>query len=405
MSCSIPRRSRRLSSRRTNKKCKRLPKLGLTTQAFKEIDSQASHKLDRHARYWWRSSGHALAILLDRASYSRNSQCIQLQFFLAIASSLGPGHIPGRRLAWKSFMTDDHVPVELSWDWGAGTSTPKIRFAVEPVGVYAGTHMDRNNDIAGPLFVEQMRRLVPDTNMEWLAYFQRSLNGEEARVQAEGHPSREFYAFDLGEDGIVSKAYFFPGRKATAMGLSNLEIILDTIRKAPGASAENLDALGVFEDFARDPSTPALEMDMLAIDLVKPETSRFKIYFRIRNGTCFASVREAMTLMGRITGPKMDRGLREMKLAYHELMGHSPGRDISEDVPLPANSHRTAGMFYNAEFRFGSSIPKVKAYLPVRHYARSEAAVISALHAHQRRTKTSGKANILQYVDALSTIL
>ncbi|KAK6951539.1 hypothetical protein Daesc_006060 [Daldinia eschscholtzii] len=373
-----------------------------TTAAFRRVELEAHLELDYHARYWWKSSGYALAVLLEKAGYSSHAQYDILRFVRGITPSLGAAYIPGRQ-RWKSFMTDDHNPIELSWDWRTSGKSPKIRFSIEPVGVHAGTHLDPNNQYAASRLLESMLQLLPATNMEWLAHFRQRLSGEDVKGSVEGHQSKEFYAFDLGEEGIISKAYFFPGFKAIATRRSNLDVISDTIETAPGCSPEKLQALRIFRDYACDLSSPQLEMDMLAIDLVDPKESRFKIYFRIRD-TSFASVRDAMTLGNRIRTPDMERGLEDLRSVYHALLGRGTGED-ADDVQLPAKDHRTAGILYNVEFKYGSKSPKVKAYLPVRHYARSEEAVMSAVDAYLSRASSLTRVNMANYRSAMETIL
>lgn len=377
-------------------------------------------KLDHDAQYWWTSSGFALAILLEKAGYASDAQYRLLEFIRAIVPSLGAGPLPGRQPRWKSFMTDDHTPIELSWDWRTGGKSPKIRFSIEPVGVHAGTSVDPYNQHAAAKLRDTMRQRLPHTNAAWLAHFQHRLGSEEAAPAGvgpvEGHLSKEFYAFDLNEDGnIMSKAYFFPGFKARETQRSNFHVIKEAIETAPGCTTEKLRALRIFQDYVEDASSPSLEMDMLAIDLVDPSESRFKIYFRVRD-TSFTSVRQAMSLGGRIKTPELLQGLEDLQRLYYSLLaGAQIDRDQvpADDTQLPTKDHRTAGILYNVEFRYGSTIPKVKAYLPVRHYARSEDAIISALEAYfstkhlddDTDSSAGWRTHVASYKEAVKTIL
>lgn len=400
------------------------------TPAFLRINTEYQDRpesqLDADAQYWWSSSGLALAILLEQAGYSSEAQAAQhrlLDFIRAVVpASLGAGHLPGGRQRWKSFMTDDHTPIELSWDWRASSSggaSPKIRFSIEPVGVHAGTQADPLNQYAASRLRGTMARLLPHANMKWLAHFHRHLNGEDAVVttkgmmnMAEGHLSKEFYAFDLNPDGsVMSKAYFFPGFRARATQQSHFDVIRDAIETAPDSTPAGLEALRIFQAYVEDaPSTrPSLEMDMLAVDLVDPPAaSRFKIYFRARSSTSFAAVRDAMSLGGRIGSPELETGLESLRRLYHALLlGTTTAGD--DDVELPVRHHRTAGMLYNVEFKYGSKVPKVKAYLPVRHYAQSEDAVLSALEDHlnenNAESSSSSSSYMENYKDAIRAIL
>lgn len=311
-------------------------------------------------------------------------------------------------------MTDNHVPIELSWDWRTDGQPPKIRFSIEPVGLHAGTHLDPRNQYAAAQLQETMARFLPKTDVEWLDHFQTQLNGKEVKAMAdtvEGHMSKEFYAFDLNDNGsIMAKAYFFPGFKAMVTEKRNFDIIRDTISTAPECTPEKLRALSSFEEYVHDTSSPRLEMDMLAIDLVRPAESRFKIYFRIRD-TSFASINDTMTLGGRIRTPELDQALADLRRLYYALVmpdaGRGRGQMLEDSVQPQDKDHRTAGILYNVEFKYGSKSPKVKVYLPVRHFAQSEEAIISILDAHFRQTQCSSgwRRNMSNYREALETVL
>lgn len=373
------------------------------TSAFHKVDRDASFPLDYHATSWWRSSGFMLAVMLDKAGYSDDAQYRLLKFIRAITPILGNSHASGTQ-HWKSFMTDDHTPIEVSWDWRVGDQRPKIRFSIEPVGPHAGTILDPDNRYAAPMLQGFMARALPNAQLEWLAHFQRELCGTHAMGSAEGHSSREFYAFDLEEKDIVSKAYFFPGFKAKATGQSNYDVITDTIASAPGSSPEKLQALEIFHDFIDDPDSPQLEMDMLAIDLVEPDDSRFKIYFRIRDGS-FDSIRNAITLGGRLDQQSgMEQGIQRLRQFYYDSLGRG-AESPADGTSLLDSDHRTAGILYNAEFKYGSTHPRVKVYLPVRHYVDSEEVVMHALDKHFRRTQSPKVATMSQYREAIYTSL
>lgn len=309
-------------------------------------------------------------------------------------------------------MTDNYVPIELSWDWRTDGQPPKIRFSIEPVGVHAGTHLDPRNQYASAQLQEIMARVLPDTNAGWLNHFQSQLNGKEIQDLSnpvEGHMSKEFYAFDLNSDGsVMVKAYLFPGFKAMASAKSNFDIITDTIRTAPDCTPDKLSALARFQEYVHDPSSPRLEMDMLAIDLVSPANSRFKLYFRIRD-TSFASIEDTMTLGGRIQTPDVDQALVDLRRLYYALAKWDvvQGRMLKDNVQLEHKNHRTAGILYNVEFKYSSKRPKVKVYLPVRHFAHSEETIISTLDAYFQQTQRSKswKSNMTNYKEALTTIL
>ncbi|KAI1825302.1 aromatic prenyltransferase [Xylaria intraflava] len=283
-------------------------------------------------------------------------------------------------------MTDDGCPIELSWDWGTSDREPTIRYSVEPIGPHAGTSLDPNNSLAGSVLQNDLNRALPQMKLEWFYYFRDFFDdrgGDQSAKDTSGHKTSIFYAFDLADREITAKVYFFPKYRAMSRHQSNLEVLIQGINNAPGSTPEKLQALTMFSDFSNDPFSKDIEYEMLAIDLIDVSESRFKIYFRCRE-TSFDSVVNVMTLGGRIKHSKMAEGLENLRQLWGGLFGDS----LSSSEPLREVNHRTAGILYNVEFRLGDHFPVAKIYLPVRHYSRSDGAVMQALddyfQAHQR---------------------
>lgn len=375
------------------------------TEVWHKVDTEVRHCLGFHERYWWRRSGYALAVFLYNAGYSSHGQYQALIFFaVVVGPSLGAAHEPSLGPnPWSSFMTDDGNPIELSWDWHTDNKLPTIRFSIEPVGVHAGTPRDPQNRYAASRFRRTLLQLPTRANVEWFDHFNDQFNchGIADGSAEEGHSSQVFYAFDLAEDGITSKAYLFPGFKARAMGQTNLTVLSQAIASAPYCTPDNLRALSVFEDFVTDSMTSALEMDMLAIDLIEPTASRLKIYFRSRE-TTFSSVRRIMTLGNRIATPEVVHGLQNLKRLWDVVLEREGSMD---DEPLPAVDHRTAGILYNIEFCLGSALPNVKIYIPVRHYASSDKNIVHGLGDYMHGVNEQNARCMPGYGHALSTIL
>ena len=375
------------------------------TTVWHQVDSKVRRSLSHHERYWWRTSGYALAVLLSHAGYSSYIQYQDLEFFaIVIAPYLGAARKPSLyEIPWKSFMTDDGNPIELSWDWHTGTKSPTIRFSIEPVGIYAGKPIDPRNGSAASAFVQALVQSRVRLNLEWYDHFDKQFNchGTVNASAQEGHSSQSFFAFDLADSGVTCKAYFFPGFKAGAKGQMSMTVISQAIAAAPYCTPERLAALSVFQDFLADFSEPVPEVDMLAIDLVDPMASRLKIYFRIRE-TSFNSVQHTMTLGNRIGTPAMVQGLRSLKRLWSAVLERS---GFPEDAQLPRVDHRTGGILYNVEFHLGSSAPKVKIYIPVRHYARSDEKIMEGLSEYLYRNNPQSSRYTPEYGHALETVL
>jgi DMATS type aromatic prenyltransferase len=379
---------------------------------WQRVDSELVNFNSVHHRYWWaRHTGKALAVLLYNAGYSPQLQYRDLKFFAeVVAPNLGLSRDKnaGNTPTWPSFMTDDGYPVELSWDWGSKDKPPKVRYSVEPIGPHAGSTLDPANLHAGVAFQEQLNQTLPSMRLEWYRHFEKFFNGCKIEGSSFIEDKKDnnttiFYAFDLLATEVTAKIYFFPKMRATIYNQSNLEVLVQAIQEAPYATEDNLKAASIFRDFCSDEVNQALEYEMLAIDLVDPLQSRLKIYFRCRE-TTFNSVIRMMTFGGRVENPQLHRGLADFYHLWKCLFGPC----ASLDQPLGDSQHRTAGILYNAEFKLGDLNPSVKVYLPVRHYAASDAAVIQGLKeyltSHQQGTHMPAYARTMNTVFTSETL-
>ncbi|KAI0457406.1 tryptophan dimethylallyltransferase-domain-containing protein [Xylaria acuta] len=358
--------------------------------------------LERHANYWWNTSGYALAVLLHDAGYSYLTQARALGFFCSnIAPNLGVALDKGT-IHWPSFMTDDHTPVELSWDWHEGHQNPTIRFSMEVVGLAAGTADDPHNETANENFAASIVNSLTEADALWFNYFYKRISKSHGVRESAGHKSKLFWAFDIGATNITTKAYFLCAALAASSAGSNLQAITDMIRTAPQCTPEKLTAYDKFVAFHNSLSGSRLEIEMLAIDLLRPEYSRLKIYFRNRD-TSFESVRQMMTLGGEAHTDGLEAGLQNLRTLWNSLFS----RDAEQDsTPLLFNSHRTAGILYNVEFYLGSSAPRVKIYIPVRHYATTDAQIMEAVNkvVDGQSLRRGNKKPSQSYVKAIHAI-
>lgn len=356
------------------------------------------------AQMWWKTTGYVLAVLLHQARYTTESQYRNLIFFaILVTRELGPS--PNRVLSesrWKSFMTDDHMPIELSWEWGQGNDQPSIRYSIEPVGPNAGTSLDPFNRHAGAQLARRLGNSLPEIDLAWFQFFSKEFlvfDGLDG-PNAENHESRFFTAFDLHERDVTFKAYFFPGFKAMKTGRSKLDCVSDALARLPGDSFAGNHAFDILRNYMSSPPVDgSIDVEILAIDCVAPAMSRVKIYARSRL-TSFDSVKSMMTLAGRLNSPETAQGLGELEILWNLLFG----ADHASSEELRHVGHRTAGILYNFEIKPGRPLPVPKIYIPVRHYFQCDLCIMEALCTYlQRRGKNSQSVN--QYVQAMKTIL
>lgn len=335
------------------------------------------------ARFWWRTAGYMLAILLRQADYSVESQYRHLILFaLLVAPELGaPPSRDLSNLSWKSFMTDDHTPIELSWDWGLTGASPAIRYSVEPIGPYAGSAIDRLNQYAGPQLLRRLRKSIPGMDLEWFEHLAKEFLVFDDSPNTESHQSRFFAAFDLHQGEIAVKAYFFPAFKAVQCGQPALAVISEALTTLPGFRFSNYGGFSSFKSFMEERNLyEPMKVEMLAIDCTTSASPRLKIYAR-SGSTSFDSVRQIMTLGAKLDSVETLQGLEELQTLWELLFGS----DRASHEELSHVQHRTAGILYNFEFRPGSPFPVPKLYIPVRHYARNDSTVFAALQTYFQR--------------------
>lgn len=112
---------------------------------------------------WEHKAGRPLSILLQKASYDLEAHITFLRFFLDYTiDALGPSYnFQDGTSLWKSFMSDDHTPIEFSWQWRATGNFPTIRFSIEAINQSAGTSADPFNLQAQSRLIEHLRNTMP----------------------------------------------------------------------------------------------------------------------------------------------------------------------------------------------------------------------------------------------------
>lgn len=116
---------------------------------------------------------------------------------------------------------------------------------------------------------------------------------------------------------------------------------------------------------------------MVAIDNVAAEKSRLKLYCRTPH-TNFASIREIMTVGGRISVP--DSQFEDLRSLIAAAVGLKPNFLDNQELPLSPEASKAAadafsevpalqsGLLYYFDIAAGIPQPGVKLYIMVRHY-------------------------------------
>ena len=353
------------------------------------------------AQYWRTTAGYSLATFLHCAGYSREAQQRHVAFFNdVVAPVMGQKpHNGSPRGLWPTFMTDDGTPLEISWDWGFDRQQATIRYSIEPIGYEAGSSLDPLNKYASGRFLRNMRDLLPEADWQWSEHFQKEfcVFNESLGYGNETHKSRFFAAYDLEESGKTMKAYFFPAFKANEIGQSKIDVLSSAITRLPGYTPSEFSAFDLLRDYIT--ANGSIEVEILAIDCVKPQHGRLKIYVRSRQKS-LESVKSIVTLGGTLVSPEMNKSLEEFESLWTSLFDST----YSDPLWTSSDNHRTGGVLYNFEVRVGSPLPVPKVYIPVRHYARSDEHIMKVLGKYIRESRTDD-AMFAGYTKAMTTLL
>lgn len=350
------------------------------------------------SEWWWKVVGGHLQALLNAADYPLVDQFNALGFFYnLVAPSLG-AKPEGPEAEWKSFMTDDHSPVEYSWKWGSGGGAPEIRYSVEPIGRRAGSSADPLNQEATCDLLTRLRAgKLPGLDLEWFEHFKSELlgPGTPASKAAVASQSTLFLAFEVGAGPVGVKAYFIP---VEAPGNSAMNQIS---RAVASAGCSSLAAFTRLNDFlSSDPYGRTVKPFMLGIDCVSPAESRIKIYSRSR-ATSFNLVRRVMSIGG------LREGIADAEEELRRLWGLVLGLEeaFAAEAELEGNdAHETAGVLFYFDVAAKAALSDVKVYIPVRHYARSDRAAAEGLVAYLESQGRAGYGRqYLEMIEMLAT--
>ncbi|KAI4098682.1 MAG: hypothetical protein L6R37_006340 [Teloschistes peruensis] len=340
---------------------------------------------DHRVQLWWQATGTLLANLLHGAGYDEPAQRRHALFYLYfIAPELSTFHgLTRKEPQWRSFMTDDNTPIELSWRWKSRGELSEVRYSVEPIGLGSGTATDPCNEYAAPRLLNRLQYIFPSLDLTLYNHFARELlpinadprpriiRSRRLTKEAKTPRSRTFLAFDLSRlDEVSVKAYFLPGARAAEQGCSNLSMIAQALQRMPWGGTEKFTSLEMLLEYTRSTAIGAqLECDIAGIDCVAAQKSRVKVYVRSRS-TSFDSIRSVMTLGGSIENVDLENGLNKLSELWQLLFGQDQPLDGS--MELPVIEHRTAGILYYFDISPQTSKPLPKVYLPVRHYGTND---------------------------------
>jgi DMATS type aromatic prenyltransferase len=321
-------------------------------------------------------------------------------------------------IKWKSQLQLDGTPMEYSWKWNTRTSPPDVRYGVEPIGQFAGTQLDPLNQRASLEVLHRLASALPGVDLSWTNHFISTLfdhdNTKYAKEAASGaHLGTSLLvSVELLRSGTGLKTYFQP-RKLGQIGLMPRSHWVSAIKLLDPEQNPSLQALHEF--LTTSAEGKLLSPFCLSVDNVDPAKSRLKWYFNSPH-TSFVSVREIMTLGGRINTPKLEQQLVDLYELVKTVTGLPQDFSEASEVPAAAAPQYDAlakdnfaeldtlliGNVYFFDIAPGKSLPEIKFYTPVRNYGRDDLSLATGLaqwmEAHGRGAYAR---NYLQMLETL----
>lgn len=337
--------------------------------------------------FWWKTTAPVLGKFLIKADYSVEQQFSYLSWYHRyILSSYGPRPEQGKERTWRAQCTPNANPFQPSWNLQNNKST--VRFTIEPIGHDAGTRLDPFNQKAAFDLMHTLKAALPGVQDSWFHHCARALYVPKDLVNimlaVQGPPKGPkpptcFLAFDLDATAIETKAYFFPHIQAWNLGVTQGDLIIDTVR---GLNSDEIDltaGLDAFEEYLGTPDGPVSHrnVEMLAIDCVAPRRARAKIYVNSFNNS-FAKIRDLYTMGGRLGDAATLASLGPLAQLW-KLLYDMPEKEGWEKVEIPSVMHHRSCFVIGYEFKTGEPLPTTKIYFPLWHYAKTDEEVARAL--------------------------
>lgn len=284
---------------------------------------------------------------------------------------------------------------------------------MEPMSKYTGTALDPLNQRASLELLHQLSNRISSADVTWTDFFlSRFFDSDLTKYVEEQRKGAHLVssislAFEFVKKGLSIKTYFAP-RKLGQVGLWPMSRWESTIRDLEPNNVA-LDNVKHFLDTSSEGKL--LTPFMLAVDNVKPSASRMKLYFQSPR-TCFDSVREIMTLGGRITG--IDKQLDELSGLIKAVT--TLPVDFPDDAEIPEDKtykpsavdnfadrqDLLAGYMYYFDIAPGATLPDIKFYTPVRRYARNDMdlakGIVGWMEAHGRHEYTQRYMQMLEKI-------
>ena len=321
-------------------------------------------------------------------------------------TQLGPAsQLRNQPERWHSHLQQDGSPIEFSWTWNTVSGgKPKVRYLIEPIGKFAGTELDPLNQQALRELLHSLATVVPSMDTTWSNYFWSTLyDHNSSKIYAQQQGTNAGWATittlctELTPQGPKFRTNFFPrkhNQKGVFLSLKEWE---DTFAKLDPVNA----ARSSLHDFlASDAEGKLLRPLMVGVDNVNPTELHLEWFF-VSPHTKFSSVREIMTLGGRVNLPGLNvqladlydliKAVTDLPLDACETDEIRPVSNGNSDVRSPENGLEDIllhGNRYCFNITPGKIMPEIRMYLQLRLNGRDDSTIarglVSWMEAHGR---------------------
>lgn len=353
---------------------------------------------DVHTDRWWQLTGKHLATLLKAADYSLERQYAALLFhYHWTIPYMGDAPPEDQTTPTKGHasLALDGSSIEYSWKWNTSINAPEIRYTIEPTGKLAGTDLDPLNQQATRQMLHDLHGVLPGLENSWSSHFFATMfdhdNARYVEEAAQGPKRRATtnMAVELVKGVPVIKTYYLPQRLGH-VGPVPLDQWLGPLRSLHSDSPSR-DA--VLDFIATNPEGKALVPFGIGIDNLAPEKARIKWYFHTPH-TSFQSVREIMTLGGKIALPNMESKFDDLRKFMTGINGIP--EDFPDDKEVPTGleldptsakkytcaSKALKGYLYYFDVCPGKEFPEIKLYIPTQSYGPDDLSIARSLVAY-----------------------
>lgn len=332
--------------------------------------------MDQDGLYWCSLVIKQLTLLLDSspsytlAEVQSHIDCVKKR--LLEAGALGPKPI-SPIASWKSYLTDDHSPIEYSLSIKKNACT--IRFAFEPLSSLSGTPGDPVNHIAPTKWLDKNKGKNDD--LSWMNTLSQHLvldPPEHASLSPDACGlTQHVFGLDLVDKPMLKPYIFYDSlARQTSSSVSESGVqkdkILANAMEAVGLGSPWGKVATYLEHLRLHRPQHAGQTEFIGWDAVTPKSARMKVYVRFAKAD-LPELLSHLDLGGALDVTKQHT--REIQAAatemWHVLAGANEDGEITTD-DLQGCAPRTRGVILYYELKQSDPDPIPKCESPILPY-------------------------------------